>query len=77
MSAVTIQYEEELELSPERAKLIAYRREQFEAMGFGSALAELMAERVSSPRDRGIDLGVARRLIAAGCPIELAEQILL
>ena len=77
MSAITIQDEAEFELSAEAASLIAYRQEQFERMGFGSALAQLMAERPPTSADPGVDLGLARQLMARGCSVPLAERILL
>ena len=46
-----------------------WRREQFGRLGFDSVLSRLLAE---SPAD----LGLARRLDRAGCPVSLAFRIL-
>jgi hypothetical protein len=46
-----------------------WRRDQFGRLGFDSVISRLLAE---SPAD----LGVARRLNLAGCPVALAFRIL-
>ena len=46
-----------------------WRREQFGRLGFDSVLSRLLAE---SPAD----LGLARRLNRAACPVSLAFRIL-
>ena len=46
-----------------------WRREQFGQLGFDSVDARLLA-------DSPADLGEARRLRRAGCPLDLAFQIL-
>jgi hypothetical protein len=46
-----------------------WRRDQFARLGFDSVIARLLAE---SPAD----LGLARRLERAGCPVALAFRIL-
>jgi hypothetical protein len=46
-----------------------WRREQFGSLGFDSVISRLLAE---SPAD----LGLARRLNRAGCPVALAFRIL-
>ena len=46
-----------------------WRREQFGRLGFDSVISRLLAE---SPAD----LGMARRLNQAGCPVALAFRIL-
>jgi hypothetical protein len=47
----------------------SWRREQFGHLGFDPVISRLLAE---SPAD----LGLARRLRAAGCPVSLAFRIL-
>jgi hypothetical protein len=49
--------------------VVLWRREQFVQLGFDAADARLLAE---SPAD----LGEARRLSRAGCPLTLAFRIL-
>jgi hypothetical protein len=46
-----------------------WRREQFGRLGFDTVISRLLAE---SPAD----LGLARRLNGAGCPVSLAFRIL-
>jgi hypothetical protein len=46
-----------------------WRREQFGRLGFDTVISRLLAE---SPAD----LGLARRLTGAGCPVSLAFRIL-
>jgi hypothetical protein len=55
-------------LSEDQLVLI-WRREQFAHLGFGSVDARLLA-------DSPADLGEARRLRRAGCPLDLAFRIL-
>jgi hypothetical protein len=69
MSNVMIQPTlEALESEDQAVRL--WRQEQFGQLGFDPADARLLAE---SPAD----LGEARRLRRAGCPLELAFRILL
>jgi hypothetical protein len=56
--------------SPEEHRVRRWRLDQFIAMGFSQALAATMT---ASP----VDLAAARKLVAAGCPLETAAQILL
>jgi hypothetical protein len=58
----------ELTLEPERVR--HWRREQFHELGFTLSEAYELA-------DAPVDLGVARRIIAAGCPRQTAIRILL
>jgi hypothetical protein len=53
----------------EKASVQMWRREQFSRLGFDSVISRLLAE---SPAD----LGLARRLNRAGCPVALAFRIL-
>ena len=46
-----------------------WRREQFGRLGFDSVISRLLAE-------SSADLGMARRLNQAGCPVALAFRIL-
>lgn len=46
-----------------------WRREQFARLGFDSVVSRLLAESTA-------DLGLARRLSRAGCPVALAFRIL-
>jgi hypothetical protein len=48
-----------------------WRLDQFMALGFAVGAALRMAD------DGGIDLAQARKLVALGCPLETASQILL
>jgi hypothetical protein len=48
-----------------------WRLDQFGRLGFDFARAAMMAD------DSQIDLALARRLIASGCPLETAARILL
>ena len=56
-------------LDSEELAVQSWRREQFGRLGFDSVIARLLAE---SPAD----LGLARRLSRAGCPVALAFRIL-
>jgi hypothetical protein len=47
----------------------SWRREQFARLGFDAVISRVLAE---SPAD----LGLARRLRGAGCPVALAFRIL-
>ena len=49
--------------------VLLWRQEQFELLGFDSVDARLLAE-------SSADLGDARRLRRAGCPVALAFRIL-
>jgi hypothetical protein len=48
-----------------------WRHEQLLALGFDVVRASLMAD------DAGVDLALARKLVALGCPLETASRILL
>jgi hypothetical protein len=61
----------ELEQSEEARRTHGWRLDQFVALGFDFARAAIMAD------DSRIDLAQARRLVAAGCPLETASRILL
>lgn len=56
-------------IDSEEVAVQMWRREQFGRLGFDSVLSRLLAE---SPAD----LGLARRLNRAGCPVSLAFRIL-
>lgn len=59
---------EEAAVEPKR--VLSWRREQFHELGFTLTEAYELA-------DAPVDLGVARRIIAAGCPRQTAIRILL
>jgi hypothetical protein len=61
----------ETELVDEVEVVVTWRAEQLEHAGYGAAAAAELAARVD------VDLHVATRLLADGCPAELALQILL
>jgi hypothetical protein len=62
--------ERELEaFESEEAAVLRWRRDQFGRLGFDPVASRLLAE---SPAD----LGQARRVCAAGCPLEVAFRIL-
>jgi hypothetical protein len=61
---------ETAEKSPEAQLVRTWRREQFHELGFTLTEAYELAE---AP----VDLDVARRIIAAGCPRQTAIRILL
>jgi hypothetical protein len=48
-----------------------WRLDQFVALGFDAVRASLMAA------DARVDLAQARKLVALGCPLEMASRILL
>lgn len=56
-------------LNPEEHVVQSWRREQFGRLGFDSVISRLLAE---SPAD----LGLARQLRGAGCPVATAFRIL-
>ena len=56
-------------IGSEEVAVQMWRREQFGRLGFDSVLSRLLAE---SPAD----LGLARQLNRAGCPVSLAFRIL-
>ena len=62
---------EELDQSEIARHTRVWRRDQFTALGFDSAVATTMAD------DTLVDLAQARRLIELGCPLETASRILL
>jgi hypothetical protein len=57
--------------SEEARRTCFWRLDQFVGLGFDFARAAMMAD------DSQIDLALARRLIASGCPLETASRILL
>jgi len=59
-----------LEVDLKEQIVLLWRREQFGRLGFDTFDARLLAE---SPAD----LGDARRLCEAGCPLDLAFRILI
>ncbi len=56
-------------LASELEAVLLWRREQFGQLGFDQVDSQLLA-------DSPADLGQARRLRRAGCPIDLAFRIL-
>jgi len=56
-------------IDSEELEVQKWRREQFGRLGFDSVIARLLAE-------SSADLGLARRLNRAGCPVALAFRIL-
>ncbi len=71
VSAVEQVLEEVAELLPseEEERVLRWRLDQFLGLGFDLISGALMA---NSPAD----LGMARRLVALGCPVETAVRIL-
>jgi hypothetical protein len=57
------------DIALEAQQVRCWRREQFHELGFTLSEAYLLA-------DTPVDLGDARRLIAAGCPRQTAARIL-
>ena len=68
MASVLIERELEAAES-EESTVLRWRREQFGWLGFDPVDSRLLAE---SPAD----LGQARRLCSAGCPVDVAFRIL-
>jgi hypothetical protein len=66
-----VQFPLEPDQSDERRRTCFWRLDQFGRLGFDFARAAMMAD------DSQIDLALARRLIASGCPLETAARILL
>jgi hypothetical protein len=56
--------------SPEEQRILSWRYEQLLGLGLTVAEAQLLAE-------SGADLGLVRRLVAAGCTPDLAARIAL
>jgi hypothetical protein len=56
--------------SLEEQRVLQWRLEQFARLGFSQPLAATMT---ASP----VDLAAARKIVAAGCPLETAARILL
>ena len=56
-------------VNPEDLMVQCWRRDQFSRLGFDSVISRLLAE---SPAD----LGLARRLRGAGCPVATTFRIL-
>jgi hypothetical protein len=69
MSSIVIQDSGADALDSEQQLVTRWRREQFGSLGFDPMDARLLA-------DSAADLGQARRLRRAGCPLELAFRIL-
>jgi hypothetical protein len=69
--AERIQAQVEPDQSEQLRRTRVWRLDQFTSLGFDSARAALMAD------DGEVDLAQARRLIALGCPLEIAARILL
>ena len=55
---------------PEQARVRRWRRSQFLALGFTASDASTLTK---AP----VDLGEVRRLVAAGCPHDVARRIVL
>jgi hypothetical protein len=55
---------------PEQARVRRWRRSQFLALGFTASDATVLTK---AP----VDLGEVRRLVAAGCPHDVARRIVL
>jgi hypothetical protein len=55
---------------PEAARVRRWRKSQFIALGFNSSDANALTK---AP----VDLGEVRRLVAAGCPHDVARRIVL
>jgi hypothetical protein len=55
---------------PEATRVRRWRRAQFLALGFSPSDASALTK---AP----VDLGEVRRLVSAGCPLEVARRILL
>jgi len=55
--------------NPEEQMVQRWRREQFGRLGFDAVIARLLAE-------SSADLGLARQLRSAGCPVATAFRIL-
>jgi hypothetical protein len=70
MSQRTQNPSEAAETAPELVLVRTWRREQFHDLGFSLTEAYELA-------DAPVDLDVARRIIAAGCPRQTAIKILL
>ena len=66
-----IQTQVEPEQSEQLRRTRLWRLDQLTGLGFASTHAALMAD------DAQVDLGLARRLIALGCPLDTAARILL
>lgn len=54
----------------EDARVLGWRRVQFERMGFSSENADLLAA------DTAVDVHRMRNLVAHGCPLDVAQRIL-
>lgn len=55
---------------PEATRVRRWRRSQFVALGFTPTEASLLTK-------AAVDLGEVRRLVASGCPLEIARRIVL
>jgi hypothetical protein len=63
-------YDELDGFAEEQRRVLIWRAAQFAELGFGSVASVTLAQ-------SAVDVGSARRLIAAGCPAETATRILL
>ena len=61
---------EQIELSPEDQRVMRWRFDQFQLLGFGEEDAWMLV-------DSGADLHLVRSLVGAGCPLHLALRIVL
>ena len=66
-----LSFPEELEPSEESSPTREWRLNQFTGLGFETVQAAIMAD------EPLVDLALARRLVAMGCPLETACRILL
>jgi hypothetical protein len=55
---------------PEATQVRRWRRSQFIALGFTPTEASLLTK-------ASVDLGDVRRLVASGCPLDIARRIVL
>ncbi len=64
------------EMLSEDVVVRVWREGQFARLGFSDAVCVEFAARAPSTIDPGVCTGVARGLVEAGCPFDLAERIL-
>ena len=62
-------YDELDAFAEEQRRVLVWRAAQFAQLGFGEDLSVVLAQ-------AAVDLGCARKLIAAGCPPDTAARIL-
>jgi len=60
--------QERVEVSPEDQRVVRWRFDQFQLLGFGDEDAWMLV-------DSGADLQLTRTLVASGCPLHLALRI--